>query len=200
MAPKIGGTDASERISVSPMALRTPFSSIVRRRHRPRHINRPDKLNALNATVIARARRCGRARSRRTPAIRAVILTGAGPKAFVAGADISELSDAGTDGRQGARARGPAGLPRASSAGQAGHRRGQRVRPRRRLRAGDGVPPPDRQRERQVRPARGEARASLPGYGGTVRLPRHRGQGPRARAAADRGHDRCGRGAAASGW
>lgn len=54
-------------------------------------INRPDKLNALNATVIAEL---GDAVTRieTDAAIGAVILTGAGQKAFVAGADISELA------------------------------------------------------------------------------------------------------------
>ena len=54
-------------------------------------VNRPDKLNALNATVI---RELGEAAAavEADPAVRGVILTGAGPKAFVAGADISELA------------------------------------------------------------------------------------------------------------
>ncbi|TFG51003.1 MAG: enoyl-CoA hydratase [Gemmatimonadales bacterium] len=54
-------------------------------------INRPDKLNALNASVI---RELGEAAAavEADPAVRGVILTGAGPKAFVAGADISELA------------------------------------------------------------------------------------------------------------
>ncbi|HEY5939877.1 MAG TPA: enoyl-CoA hydratase-related protein [Gemmatimonadales bacterium] len=53
-------------------------------------INRPDKLNALNGTVIAEL---GDAVTRieTDAAIRGAILTGAGPKAFVAGADIAEL-------------------------------------------------------------------------------------------------------------
>jgi enoyl-CoA hydratase len=57
-------------------------------------INRPDKLNALNTTVLAEL---GDAITRiETDAtIRGVILTGAGPKAFVAGADIAELSQQG---------------------------------------------------------------------------------------------------------
>ncbi len=62
-------------------------------------INRPDKLNALNTTVLAEL---GDAITRiETDAtIRGVILTGAGPKAFVAGADIAELSQQGPlDGR-----------------------------------------------------------------------------------------------------
>jgi enoyl-CoA hydratase len=62
-------------------------------------INRPDKLNALNTTVLAEL---GDAITRiETDAtIRGVILTGAGGKAFVAGADIAELSQQGPlDGR-----------------------------------------------------------------------------------------------------
>jgi enoyl-CoA hydratase len=57
-------------------------------------INRPDKLNALNATVIAElAEAAGEVET--NDAIRGVVLTGAGPKAFVAGADISELAGQG---------------------------------------------------------------------------------------------------------
>jgi enoyl-CoA hydratase len=53
-------------------------------------INRPDKLNALNATVIAELDDAA-LRAAREPEIRAVLLTGAGTKAFVAGADIGEI-------------------------------------------------------------------------------------------------------------
>ncbi len=62
-------------------------------------VNRPDKLNALNATVI---RELGDAVTRveREAEVRGVILTGAGTKAFVAGADIAELAGQGpVDGR-----------------------------------------------------------------------------------------------------
>ncbi|HEX6643402.1 MAG TPA: enoyl-CoA hydratase-related protein [Gemmatimonadales bacterium] len=54
-------------------------------------VNRPDKLNALNADVI---RELGEAAAQLEgdTAIRGAILTGAGPKAFVAGADISEIA------------------------------------------------------------------------------------------------------------
>jgi enoyl-CoA hydratase len=57
-------------------------------------INRPDKLNALNATVIGEL---GQAVTQieTDDAVRGVLLTGAGPKAFVAGADISELASQG---------------------------------------------------------------------------------------------------------
>src|SRR6185295_11133980 len=57
-------------------------------------INRPDKLNALNATVIAELDDAA-ARIEREGDIRAVLLTGAGSKAFVAGADIGEIGSQG---------------------------------------------------------------------------------------------------------
>ncbi|MDR3716359.1 MAG: enoyl-CoA hydratase-related protein [Puia sp.] len=53
-------------------------------------INRPDKLNALNKTVISElAEVVGEIYD--NAEVRSAILTGAGPKAFVAGADISEF-------------------------------------------------------------------------------------------------------------
>jgi enoyl-CoA hydratase len=67
-------------------------------------VNRPDKLNALNGTVIRELGEAAEAAAN-DPAVRAVILTGAGPKAFVAGADIGELTTQGPmDGRARARA------------------------------------------------------------------------------------------------
>jgi enoyl-CoA hydratase len=62
-------------------------------------INRPDKLNALNAIVIAEL---GDAVTRieTDSSVRGVIVTGAGSKAFVAGADINELMDQGPGGGQ----------------------------------------------------------------------------------------------------
>ncbi len=61
-------------------------------------VNRPDKLNALNADVIADLGRLAE-RVEEDTAIRALVLTGAGEKAFVAGADIGEL--AAVDGGEG---------------------------------------------------------------------------------------------------
>ena len=62
-------------------------------------VNRPDKLNALNATVI-RDLAAAAARVEQDAAIRGAILTGAGTKAFVAGADIGEIAAQGPiDGR-----------------------------------------------------------------------------------------------------
>lgn len=54
-------------------------------------INRPDKLNALNAETI-RELYSAFLSLRDDPEVRAVILTGSGEKAFVAGADIGELA------------------------------------------------------------------------------------------------------------
>ena len=54
-------------------------------------VNRPDKLNALSAGVIADLRQAFE-RIAAEPEIHAAILTGAGEKAFVAGADIQELA------------------------------------------------------------------------------------------------------------
>lgn len=54
-------------------------------------INRPEKLNALNMAVIDELGQCFTELSNNID-IRCIILTGAGEKAFVAGADISEFA------------------------------------------------------------------------------------------------------------
>lgn len=54
-------------------------------------VNRPDKLNALNAATLDALLAAFEAAAG-DPAVRVVVLTGAGPKAFVAGADIAEMS------------------------------------------------------------------------------------------------------------
>ena len=53
-------------------------------------INRPDKLNALNKTVMDELS-AAVDEVYKNPEIKSAIITGAGPKAFVAGADISEF-------------------------------------------------------------------------------------------------------------
>ena len=55
-------------------------------------INRPDKLNALNSGVIHEMQEALR-QLQRDKQTRCVIITGAGEKAFVAGADIGEMKD-----------------------------------------------------------------------------------------------------------
>jgi len=62
-------------------------------------INRPDKLNALNAETIKELYAAFLA-LREDENVRCVILTGSGEKAFVAGADIGELAGLGqADGK-----------------------------------------------------------------------------------------------------
>ena len=55
-------------------------------------LNRPKVLNALNTPTWKDLKRAFED-ARDDPAVRGVILTGAGDKAFIAGADISELAD-----------------------------------------------------------------------------------------------------------
>src|SRR5947199_2067518 len=80
-------------------------------------INRPDKLNALNDQVVDELADAAE-RVATEDAIKGAILTGAGPKAFVAGADIGDLAKQGPfDGK--ARAlRGQAMLRRLETCGK----------------------------------------------------------------------------------
>ncbi|MBU5636241.1 enoyl-CoA hydratase/isomerase family protein [Geomonas sp. Red69] len=55
-------------------------------------VNRPASLNALNSQVLGELE-CTLYKLEQDPAVRVVILTGAGEKAFVAGADIKEMAD-----------------------------------------------------------------------------------------------------------
>ncbi|MBU5614728.1 enoyl-CoA hydratase/isomerase family protein [Geomonas azotofigens] len=55
-------------------------------------VNRPASLNALNSQVLGELE-CTLYNLEQDPAVQVVILTGAGEKAFVAGADIKEMAD-----------------------------------------------------------------------------------------------------------
>jgi enoyl-CoA hydratase len=59
-------------------------------------INRPDKLNALNEGVIDELDDCF-AELSSLDEVRCIVLTGAGDKAFVAGADITQFADMDVD-------------------------------------------------------------------------------------------------------
>ncbi|HEX9705841.1 MAG TPA: enoyl-CoA hydratase-related protein [Gemmatimonadales bacterium] len=80
-------------------------------------INRPDKLNALNDQVVddlaAAAERIAT-----DPAIRGAIITGSGPKAFVAGADIGDLAKQGPFDGKARSLRGQAVLRRLETSGK----------------------------------------------------------------------------------
>lgn len=55
-------------------------------------VNRPEKLNALDSATLDALGEAFAAAAADT-AVRVVVLTGAGPKAFVAGADIAEMAE-----------------------------------------------------------------------------------------------------------
>ena len=59
-------------------------------------INRPDKLNALNKTVLDELEKAIQ-QLYTDKQIRAAIITGAGSKAFIAGADITEFTQVQDD-------------------------------------------------------------------------------------------------------
>jgi enoyl-CoA hydratase len=65
-------------------------------------VNRPRVLNSLNRATITELHAAFRA-ARDDEAVRVVIITGAGEKAFIAGADVSELHELATSGALGGR-------------------------------------------------------------------------------------------------
>ena len=80
-------------------------------------INRPDKLNALNSATVSELDRA-MADARADEGVRAIVLTGAGEKSFVAGADINELAvQSPVSGREHARS-GQAVFDRIESLGK----------------------------------------------------------------------------------
>jgi enoyl-CoA hydratase len=138
-------------------------------------VNRPDKLNALNAATVRELDGALRA-ARDDAGVRALIVTGAGEKAFVAGADIAELARMG-----------PLDGVEVSRAGQDTFRLLERM-PKPVIAAvngfalGGGL---ELALACHIRIASARARFGLPevklgiipGYGGTVRLPRLVGRG-----------------------
>ena len=80
-------------------------------------VNRPDKRNALNDAVMAELD-CAFGRAQSDDTCRAVILTGAGEKAFVAGADIGELAEQDVRGGKAKSLRGQAVLHRIENLGK----------------------------------------------------------------------------------
>ena len=113
-------------------------------------VNRPKVLNALN-TPTWEDLRTAFEDAREDDAVRGVILTGAGDKAFIAGADIGELAHHGVRGRTVEPFR-PGGARSHRESRQAGDRGSQRLCARRRLRDRYGLHHPSRSGKRQVWP------------------------------------------------
>jgi len=113
-------------------------------------VNRPKVLNALNQRTWEDLRAAfGFARD--DADVRGVILTGAGDKAFIAGADIGELARITAVEAERSSSLRTGGPQSRREPGQAGGRGRQWLRARRRLRDGDGLHHSSRRGEREVR-------------------------------------------------
>ena len=138
-------------------------------------VNRPEKLNALNSeTVLELADAVARARA--DAGVRALIVTGAGEKAFVAGADINQLALLSPIEAQGYAERGQRlfreieMLPKPTLAAINGYALGGGLE----LAMACAV----RVASENARLGQPEVKLGiLPGYGGTQRLPRLVGRG-----------------------
>ena len=125
-------------------------------------INRPQVLNALNSQTIDELRRAT-LDLKHDAAVRAVIITGAGEKSFVAGADINELAvQSPAQGKEHAL-RGQHVFDLIENLGKPVIAAINGLRARRRLRAGDGLHASHRGRNGAPRPAGDQPRASFPG-------------------------------------
>ncbi len=138
-------------------------------------INRPDKLNALNDAVISDLAALA-AWAETDASVRALVLTGSGAKAFVAGADIAEIAQ--TDAASGERlsAKGHAAFRALESLGK------PVIAAINGFALGGGCELAMACHIRYASPnakfGQPEVKLGLiPGYGGTVRLPRLVGRG-----------------------
>ena len=138
-------------------------------------VNRPDKLNALNDAVMADIDQAFQ-RAKDDADCRVVILTGAGEKAFVAGADIGELATQTVRGGKEKSLRGQAILARIENLGK------PVIAMINGYAFGGGL---ELALSCHLRTIAAEAKIGLPevglsiipGYGGTQRLPRIIGRG-----------------------
>ena len=134
-------------------------------------VNRPEKLNALNRETIGELDIAFQ-QAKHDDAVRVIVLAGSGEKAFVAGADISELATSTPLQAQEFSRRGPSMM-------LGGDRLRKPVIARsglRRRRHGTGDEPPFRvKRQGEVRQP--ESISVDPGFGGTQRLLRLAGRG-----------------------
>ena len=124
-------------------------------------LNRPKVLNALNTPD---AHRAGRAMTafKADAGVRAIVLTGAGEKVVRRRRRHQRAGSAVADRGQGTRAPRTADFRRDRTTRQARDRGGQRIRARRRLRAGHGVHAAHCRRHRALRATGNQSRASFP--------------------------------------
>ena len=131
-------------------------------------INRPERYNAFRARTVDELVLAFK-RAWASDEVGVIALTGAGDKAFCTGGDQKQRMETGDYGPSAERAvRGRLAAPGHPRRTEAGHRRGQRLRDRRRARAAPAVRPDDRRRQRDAsaRTVRASARstpASAPG-------------------------------------
>jgi len=124
-------------------------------------LNRPKVMNALNRTLFSELDDVFTSLAIDRD-VRAIILTGAGEKAFAAGADINELAGlSAIEGQQMAQ-RGQAVFRQDRNLRQTGHRGDSGLRAWRRLRTGNGMQHPHRERSGAAWPAGGESLDSCP--------------------------------------
>jgi len=138
-------------------------------------VNRPDKLNALTYETVGELDTCFAALGE-DPEVRVVVLTGAGEKAFVAGADIGEMAEMTPSFAEKFAARGQATMDRIEHLGK------PVIAAVNGFALGGGC---ELAMACTFRYASGKAKLGLPetglglipGFGGTQRLPRLVGQG-----------------------
>ncbi len=121
-------------------------------------LNRPKVLNALNAQVFDELEAVFTALAADT-AVRVILITGAGEKAFAAGADIKELAGADAVGGEAFGAAGAGGVSADRDLREAGDRAGEWVCAGGWVRVGAGVHDEDCERDGAAGAAGGEAGA-----------------------------------------
>ena len=139
-------------------------------------VNRPKLLNALNLKTVDELDACI-AELSTDAGVRAIVITGAGDRSFIAGADISEVARMTPTMAHDAAQRGQALCSRIERCKQAGHRCDQWIL-RSEVAASSRWPVRCGLRPTQQKLGQPEITLGLlPGFGGTQRLPRLVGPG-----------------------